>query len=85
MQAQAFWQYSEVVEQVIVEVVGLVGLFQAVEVGTSQNHSFSQQYNDTNEFDGDIDDNIDGKREEKWVENSATGALAVTRDHPYDI
>ena len=35
--------------------------------------------------DSDIDDNIDSKKQEKWVENSATGTLAVTRDHPDGI
>jgi hypothetical protein len=32
-----------------------------------------------------MDDKIDSKRQEKWVENSATGALVVTRDHPDGI
>ena len=45
-------------------------------------NKFSNDINDTNEFGDDIDDNIDSKRQEKWVENSATSALAVTRDHP---
>jgi hypothetical protein len=39
----------------------------------------------TNEFNDDINDNINYKRQEKQVENSNTGALAVTRDYPDTI
>jgi hypothetical protein len=47
---------------------------------TDDTNEFDSDIDDTNEFDDDIDDNTDSKRQEKWVENSATSTLVVTRD-----
>jgi hypothetical protein len=47
---------------------------------TDDTNEFDSDIDGTNEFDDDIDNNTDGKGQEKWVENSATSTLAVTRD-----